>query len=869
MSAETTPHGGLRYWLLLLLILLGVATPALAERENCLSCQIRVESLDEPLPLVGNWLFTREDNPNNKLPYTDTSEWKLVQAPGTWKGVYPNDETFRIGWYRGNFEFAPELLGTEAVLLLDAYMAKVQVYLDGDLIYQRQGQESGKPFWSIQPIPIRLNITQLHHVLTIRVDTILMRGVYQLPFSLHKQAQFDFWISFVHFWNGDLRMIAAYALLAFGIFFMMIYIKVRSPIYLVASLAMLTIFPFYGFPGDVFLTFFPPETMLILHYLGIGYATMFHCYYSQFFYKFFPRLNLVHALVITAHSLVFLGLTVWFDLNLFQVVRTTLFVYCILMAFHYIYMLVRGVMLRKPGALTVLIGEFCFVTMTVHDAFMGLGLFNSFNMTFTGSLIGFLAVLWVTSKRFATTYVQNKIYLKELEQKNRTISRQIDILHKLNEAGGKLAGLFDRDQVLNYMFKALRDEVFVKQSSLYLMEGKKLVLYQTFPKVDRKLPLREIEVGQGAIGTAAQTKLPTYIANTTQDEAFPLDKSVKRAEALLCVPLMDHDHVLGVLSLTADTSQFGPQSEERQVAETLSRFLAITLRNIQLMEDTRKTARMEAELQTAAAVQHALFPKELPDIPYLDFSCYFKAASETGGDWYGFVTEVERFLFIMIGDVTGHGTPAALVTATASATCRTLEELYKIDANLSSPANFLQYLNKSIFGTGNPNFLMTFFVARIDLNTGEVTFSNAGHNFPIVVRRDGSVKRLLNANVRLGHEIVSTFTENTFQLQTGDILFMFTDGLIENPNPRGEEWGERNLRNYLRHHKQLNVTELVGGMVTDVFEFLEKQPLEDDMTMVACKVIKPFPNRQVPNEALSEREKILLRRKMLKSVLGI
>ena len=254
----------------------------------------------------------------------------------------------------------------------------------------------------------------------------------------------------------------------------------------------------------------------------------------------------------------------------------------------------------------------------------------------------------------------------------------------------------------------------------------------------------------------------------------------------------------------------------------------------------RENARMEGELHIASAVQHALLPKALPQVRNLELACFFQSATETGGDWYGFATKIDNALFILIGDVTGHGTPAALVAATASATCKTLEEMYYINKDVPSPSEFLRHLNRAVFEAGAPNFLMTFFVARIDLDTGQMVFSNAGHNFPILLQADGTVKHALNANYRLGSAIGWDFSENSLQLEVGDLLFLYTDGLIENTNKSGEMWGERKLVRFLKNNRELHTQALVQDLVKDVYNFYNGCALDDDFTIVACKVIAPF-----------------------------
>lgn len=258
------------------------------------------------------------------------------------------------------------------------------------------------------------------------------------------------------------------------------------------------------------------------------------------------------------------------------------------------------------------------------------------------------------------------------------------------------------------------------------------------------------------------------------------------------------------------------------------------------LEAIRHNVRMEGELVTASAVQKALLPKKLPQVHNLELAHFFQSATETGGDWHGFITEIKNSLYILIGDVTGHGTPAALVSATAAATSHTLEELFRSLNQVPSPAQILTHLHQTVYRAGFPDFLMTFFAIRIDLDTGKIVFANAAHNFPILLSADGTVKHLLNTNIQLGYDQEWEFSERSGQLTEGDILFLFTDGVIENMNPEGKMWRERNLIRKLKQYHSLSSQEILLRIVKDIYEFYDNRPLDDDVTMVACKVVQPF-----------------------------
>ena len=174
--------------------------------DHCDSCLMQIKSLDESFSLIGNWLFTREDLPENKNIDLDTAQWKLTKAPGSWANVYKDHKPSRIGWYRGVFEFDPSLIGQEVVFLLDAYMGKITFYLDEVEIYKRPNNKNIEKYYSIQPIPITFKVTKLKHVVAFRVDSPLMTGVYQLPFKLKKFDSRDISIAWYQFGGGKLGL---------------------------------------------------------------------------------------------------------------------------------------------------------------------------------------------------------------------------------------------------------------------------------------------------------------------------------------------------------------------------------------------------------------------------------------------------------------------------------------------------------------------------------------------------------------------------------------------------------------------------------------------------------------------------------------
>ncbi|UOF01699.1 SpoIIE family protein phosphatase [Bdellovibrio reynosensis] len=211
-----------------------------------------------------------------------------------------------------------------------------------------------------------------------------------------------------------------------------------------------------------------------------------------------------------------------------------------------------------------------------------------------------------------------------------------------------------------------------------------------------------------------------------------------------------------------------------------------------LLDQTAEKARMESELQTAKTVQETLFPETRAKIGPLAIAGYYEPASECGGDWWHYC-QIGNKIFLWIGDATGHGAPAALITSAAKSASTIIERL-----NIS-PAKALELLNRSIYDVSKGRIMMTFFLASFDLETGELIYCNASHEAPFLMKKtEGAPLKKkdlvpLNEvnNPRLGQSRDSVYAQTSIQVDVGDSVFFYTDGIPDIQNPSKEAWGER------------------------------------------------------------------------------
>ncbi len=259
--------------------------------------------------------------------------------------------------------------------------------------------------------------------------------------------------------------------------------------------------------------------------------------------------------------------------------------------------------------------------------------------------------------------------------------------------------------------------------------------------------------------------------------------------------------------------------------------------------------RMEVELTTARTVQSMLIPDQPPqDIPGFEFAFSYQPAMETGGDWLGFVHyPAAHELQVMIGDVIGHGVGSALLTAGVFALISALRQGGRDGAAVDLEQTVTS-INRVIMEMGRKEYSMTFFACRIHYDQLAVEFVNAGHPHPFLFRKscftddlEGDARKrvlsLISRGSRLGDMDYVPQAPSKSQLERGDLIVWFTDGITENTNPAGEPIGERRVLRWLRELYGRPVEEVKTVLETRMKTFLDGHPPADDMAFILGQVL--------------------------------
>ena len=244
------------------------------------------------------------------------------------------------------------------------------------------------------------------------------------------------------------------------------------------------------------------------------------------------------------------------------------------------------------------------------------------------------------------------------------------------------------------------------------------------------------------------------------------------------------------------------------------------------LEAERRTAQ---ELEIAKQVQARLFPQRVPQLKTLDYAGLCIQAHDVGGDYYDFLTLGEGRLGLIIGDTSGKGIGAALLMANLQANVRSQSAVA-----LDHPQRFLQSVNQLFYENTRDSAYATLFLAEYNDQRRHVRYVNCGHYSPLLLHADNTLEQLTSTSTVLGLFPDWSCDVEERQLRCGDILALYTDGIIEAFNDAGDEFGEQRLVEGLRQHGERSSEAIIGAIIDEVRRFSPREQ-HDDITLIVAK----------------------------------
>ncbi len=308
------------------------------------------------------------------------------------------------------------------------------------------------------------------------------------------------------------------------------------------------------------------------------------------------------------------------------------------------------------------------------------------------------------------------------------------------------------------------------------------------------------------------------------------DEIVRSNEPLLyAVPLSVKADVFGVILFQETSGGRRFRTRRLEIITGIAQQAALAIQNDRLQQEMVVRERLETEVQLARQIQQTFIPESLPQPLGWELAARWKTARQVGGDFYDVMELSNQKLGLFIADVADKGMPAALFMALT----RTLVRAAVIET--PSPAEALQRVNELLMPDTKQGMFVTAVYAVLDLDTGELTYANAGHNPPLWVRANGEIERLTRTGVALGATEARTISQQTIHLSNEESILFYTDGLTEEFSANGDLFGEARLRDAIFSGLSSSVDAMLNSVEASLNAFVGSIPLSDDLTMLAVR----------------------------------
>jgi phosphoserine phosphatase RsbU/P len=346
------------------------------------------------------------------------------------------------------------------------------------------------------------------------------------------------------------------------------------------------------------------------------------------------------------------------------------------------------------------------------------------------------------------------------------------------------------------------------------------------------------------IATLSRAKTP---ANVYRDDpsSWLVDATDAERTALtdlsteLLVPLPGRNRLAGVIALGPKRSEEPYTKTDRQLLQTIASQTGLALENAELLEslttEIAQRERVSRDLEIAREVQERLFPQSYPKVDGVDLAGYCRPAHAVGGDYYDFFVLSDGHLALALGDISGKGISAALLMASLRASLRSIASLQQSDV-----ATLIRRVNNLVYESSTANRYATFFYAEYDPAARLLTFVNAGHNPPYILRGTQAIPLEATGTV-VGLLPDSEYAQATILMQSGDVLLTYSDGVSEAMNHADEEWSEDRMvacAQQLLNQRDCthSAQQLLDCVLTAADKFTDGAPQHDDMTILVCSV---------------------------------
>ncbi len=426
-----------------------------------------------------------------------------------------------------------------------------------------------------------------------------------------------------------------------------------------------------------------------------------------------------------------------------------------------------------------------------------------------------------TTATFTTSLDQ--VLGKAAERRPRETSAASRMVSALIRAGQELVA----HQPLEQLFETILD------LSLSAVEAKRGVILT----LDEGELLVRASKGDGFTISAAvreqvlRDKCSLLIGDALRHDALSKQESIflQRVRSMMAAPLQTGDRVIGLIYVDNGSVLRPFSQDDLDLLTVMANVAAIRIEHARLAEVEQSEKLMEADLAQASDIQRSLLPTEPPAYDGWELAGINLPCRTVGGDYFDFIPYQDGRLAVVVGDVAGKGLPAALLMSSLQAKVQMLRE------SNPSPGKAVGTLNRSLTERCPLGKFITFFYALLDPPTGALEYSNAGHNYPLILRKNGSVETLAGNGLVMGLFAAVHYEVKQTKLAPGDMLVLYSDGVTEAADSADVEFGEKGLADFLAARQATRCEDIVNQLVEHIRKWRGTTSFADDFTVVLVR----------------------------------
>lgn len=401
------------------------------------------------------------------------------------------------------------------------------------------------------------------------------------------------------------------------------------------------------------------------------------------------------------------------------------------------------------------------------------------------------------------------------------LERRNQLLSTLFEINKDFSSSLTIEQILNHLRYRILGQLLVNKFAVYYYDnGRPVELISTF----------DVSIKEDDLEILFSFDKIQIVNEELNNQNLPL--SILNNQVKIISPMKYQNSTRGILLLGKKYNNQPFANEDLHFIEAFGNIVILSIENARLIEEEISKKQLEKELQLALEIQSNLLPKNFPILQNLEVYGFTVPSKIVGGDYFDILNYSESLIYVAIADVAGKGIPASLLMANVQSA---LHLLVKLDLNL---VDIVNNINSIIYRNTTADIFITFFLGKLDLNNFEFSFVNAGHNPPLLYKKQSkNFISLTNGTLFLGFlESPLDIEVGKVNLEKGDLLFLYTDGVVECEDSNGIEFGIANLKTFIKNNYYRNSKEFCELLYEEILRHCGSAQMKDDISCVALKI---------------------------------